>query len=247
MFRRYFPQEYIYLHNWFCRQNRHRASFGTMGVNIFRYYRPWKKSLRNSRVGALTDDKTPWITYPAIDFLQSQLSSDMHVFEYGSGASTAFFAKHVRHVISIENDPLWGRTVSDLLRAKKITNVDLRIIESDRLEKGTTIHPENPDFYHSNSEKYNMCDFKKYVSQIDQLKDGSMDVVFVDGRSRAACIKHAYRKVKPGGMLLLDNSERVYYTQESRRFVENWEERIFFGPVSSVTFFTETTCWTAPY
>ena len=47
-----------------------------------------------------------------------------------------------------------------------------------------------------------------YATFIDSFPDHSFDLIVIDGRARAACIQHAIRKVKKGGYLLIDNSER---------------------------------------
>jgi precorrin-6B methylase 2 len=49
----------------------------------------------------------PWITYPSIRFVESRLRADMSVFEFGSGASTLWWAKRVRRVVSCEHDRQW--------------------------------------------------------------------------------------------------------------------------------------------
>jgi hypothetical protein len=55
--------------------------------------------------------------------------------------------------------------------------------------------------------------FEKYVNVISQYPDSSFDIISVDGRSRNACIRAALKKLRPGGMLILDNSERLQYAQ----------------------------------
>jgi precorrin-6B methylase 2 len=49
----------------------------------------------------------PWITYPSLVFLQQRVRHDMSVFEFGSGASTLWWAKRVRRVVSCEHDESW--------------------------------------------------------------------------------------------------------------------------------------------
>ena len=49
----------------------------------------------------------PWITYPAIDFIDSRLNKNMDLFEFGGGNSTLYFSKKVNYVTTVENDPDW--------------------------------------------------------------------------------------------------------------------------------------------
>ncbi|MBI5154300.1 hypothetical protein HZA57_03600, partial [Candidatus Poribacteria bacterium] len=46
--------------------------------------------------------------------------------------------------------------------------------------------------------------------------NGAFDLVIVDGRVRAACARLALPKVREGGWLLLDDSEREKYRDISR-------------------------------
>ena len=55
----------------------------------------------------------PFITYPAIEFLQRRVHSSMSVFEYGAGMSTLWWASRVKEVVACEHDPEWYRKVSE--------------------------------------------------------------------------------------------------------------------------------------
>ena len=49
----------------------------------------------------------PWVTYSFIDFIKTRLNKELSIFEYGSGNSTLFYAKHVKRVVSVEHDEAW--------------------------------------------------------------------------------------------------------------------------------------------
>jgi hypothetical protein len=49
----------------------------------------------------------PWVTYAFIDFIQPRLNKQLHIFEYGSGSSTIYYAKRVGKVVSVEHDKDW--------------------------------------------------------------------------------------------------------------------------------------------
>lgn len=49
----------------------------------------------------------PWVTYSFIDFIQDRLIKKHTVFEFGSGNSTYFYAKHAGKVVSVEHDKDW--------------------------------------------------------------------------------------------------------------------------------------------
>ncbi|RYG09355.1 MAG: FkbM family methyltransferase [Chitinophagaceae bacterium] len=54
----------------------------------------------------------PWVTYSFIDFIKDRISKKHNVFEYGSGSSTAFYAKRAKTVVSVEHNEAWYELVS---------------------------------------------------------------------------------------------------------------------------------------
>lgn len=69
-------------------------------------YLGWQESIRRGPVDA-SGDPLPWITYPAIDWIAKRLGPEHQVFEYGSGHSTLWYARHVSRVVAVEDDPAW--------------------------------------------------------------------------------------------------------------------------------------------
>lgn len=67
----------------------------------------------------------PWVTYPAIEFLNTRLNKSMEVLEYGCGNSTLWLAERVKSVLSIEHEKSWFEKVSKI----KPDNVRLIIKE----------------------------------------------------------------------------------------------------------------------
>jgi hypothetical protein len=64
----------------------------------------------------------------------------------------------------------------------------------------------------------------------------------VDGRARKACIVHAIPKIKQGGYLIIDNSDRNYYFEQNEILFdkEKWESIHFEGPVPYSFDFSKT-------
>jgi hypothetical protein len=52
-------------------------------------------------------DPIPWVTYSFIDFIETRINKQHTVFEFGSGNSTYFYAKHAGIVVSVEHDKEW--------------------------------------------------------------------------------------------------------------------------------------------
>ena len=63
----------------------------------------------------------PWLTEGAIDFLSHFVRPGFRVLETGSGASTLWFAKRAKSVVSIEDDPDWYAAVTAALAADDYT------------------------------------------------------------------------------------------------------------------------------
>jgi len=173
-------------------------------------------------------DEIPWITFEAKEWLDKFLKQDMTVFEYGSGGSTLFFSKKVKNLISIEHDKTWYEALSSLLKEKKILNCEYWLLEPRPiLAKDTNLNFSYPLSF--TSEAYTNMSFKKYVKSIDVFPNGSFDLILVDGRARPSCILHALNKLRPGGFLMLDDSERTYY-HLGKQLIDRWERIDFFGP-----------------
>lgn len=56
----------------------------------------------------------PWITYPALEFLSQFDFSCSHIYEFGSGNSTLFWADRFKSVTSVETEKDWYERVSSL-------------------------------------------------------------------------------------------------------------------------------------
>jgi Methyltransferase domain len=57
----------------------------------------------------------PWISYAAVALLRSRVKGDWDIFEFGSGYSTLWWAKHCRSVTSSEHDAAWYDEIAKLL------------------------------------------------------------------------------------------------------------------------------------
>lgn len=135
----------------------------------------------------------PWLTDGANDFLDKYITKDMVVLEFGMGKSTLWFAERVKLLVSIEHNKQWYlKAQSSLLNN---TNVELILHET------TVVEPL--------SDLIKSC----YSVEIDKLQDETFDFVLIDGRNRVNCFKKADRVLKTGGYIMLDDSQRCYYSE----------------------------------
>lgn len=165
------------------------AHIPRQGKHIFR----WAKSLfyKNRPL----DYGLPWLTYDAVSWLDSYLSKEMTVFEWGGGSSTIYFAKRVKLVISVEHDWEWYKSTSKFLTDRFLRKKTECIYKPPRKfgrnEKGT---------YTTNQPKYSEYTFAQYCQTTNQYPNDSFDLVLVDGEARNDCIRLAKRKVRAGGI-----------------------------------------------
>ncbi len=71
----------------------------------------WFRSFVTRRPVDASGRPLPWFTYGAIDFLTPRLQPNWRVFEYGSGHSTLWWARHVREVIAAEHHGAWAERI----------------------------------------------------------------------------------------------------------------------------------------
>lgn len=70
---------------------------------------------------------------------------------------------------------------------------------------------------------------RPYNNSITHEIDNFYDIIIIDGRDRVKCIESALPKLKPGGWLILDNSERPYY-QKGIDLMKGWERTDYTQP-----------------
>ena len=132
----------------------------------------------------------PWLTEAAVNLLDSWLKPTDVGLEWGSGRSTAWLSRRMSHLTSIEADRSWYE------------EVQRRLEKADLLGK--------TDYRHI------ACEFKEvdepqshpYADAAGEMADGSLDFCLVDGHIRATCFEAVLPKIKPGGLLALDNANR---------------------------------------
>jgi predicted O-methyltransferase YrrM len=176
----------------------------------------------------------PLLPYSATTFLAPRVGAQSRVFEYGGGGSTVWFARRAGSVITIEHDEHWSEMIEHRLASLQVRNVSVRLIPPDvstHSEKFRSIYDEGS--------------FENYVKAIDDFPDASFDVVMVDGRARIACLERSIGKVRPGGVLVLDDSSRDRY-QEAGSMLRSWQKHEFQGVRPTSVWTGTTSCWIRP-
>jgi hypothetical protein len=181
--------------------------------------------------GQMTDLRLPWWPLAASDAVAASLPLGARVFEFGGGGSTLWLVDQGAEVTCVEHDRTWH----DLL-ATKLAGL-ARILLVEPTPQGRVRSSNHTDRY-----------FDDYVHAIDSQSDESLDLVIVDGRARIACGLAAISKIRRGGWLLLDDSDRPRY-RELGATVEaaGWQRHDFRGARPGGGQITQSTVWVKPF
>ena len=162
----------------------------------------------------------PWLSESAVILLDSWLRPTDRGIEWDAGRSTVWFASRVEHLTSVESNPQWYESVKGMLHKRRMQDrVDLRYIPVEDVNDTTSHLPDSHAY-----------------SDISDIQDESLDFALVDGmKMRVLCMENSIPKIKPGGLLILDNAEwffpnnimgqpTVAITSRDRCLDERWEK-----------------------
>jgi SAM-dependent methyltransferase len=177
----------------------------------------WLRSLALNRTKPLTFP-IPWLTFDAIREVRGFLRPGMKIFEFGSGHSTIWFARAGAEVYSVEDDHHWYTAVERKLR-------------EDRLDRAHLYYADNET---------------DYVGAIDRSGEHAFDILFFDGSYRLQCLQEALPYLKPGGILVFDDSDFNWFDGKDFGVPSDWEKKVFRGwePLSGGR--SETIIWRKP-
>lgn len=146
----------------------------------------WHRSVAGGAPATYGGAPCPWFTYAAVEWLACALTEQTRLFEYGAGASTAWFARRIGEIHAVEHDEAWfGR---------------LRQPHNGRI----VLRPHPGDWWHGQ-------DDTPYVQAIG---DGApWDVVVIDGAARTACARVAADHLTETGLVVLDDTNSPASTE----------------------------------
>lgn len=121
----------------------------------------------------------PWLTRAAISILSTYLRKSDVGLEWGSGRSTVWLARRMKHLVSVEDSPEWYEKIKTKLKSLSLDNVEYLFL----------------------------TDQDAYVNVADRFQENSLDFALVDGHlCRSSCAVKAIGKIRTGGCLVLDNA-----------------------------------------
>mgnify|MGYP001196710305 CR=1 FL=1 len=186
-------------------------------------------SYKTFTISEKLDLRIPYTNIESIEFLKNHTESnpDLKVFEYGSGSSTLFFEDNCKEVHSVEYDEEWYKFIKKYSNKANIYFVKPEISKNPKIK--------------SKKYFYRKFDFYEYVNFIKTF-DEKFDIIFIDGRARAECLKVAKEHINPGGIIIFDDSHRLRYkkilkVELKNKFVLNLKGLTTFLPsITRVSF-----------
>jgi predicted O-methyltransferase YrrM len=156
-----------------------------------------------------------------VEFLERRIDRSSFVFEFGAGGSTIWFAEHAGEVVSIEDNEAWCDVVRRELAASTLNNA--QVVLRDTMEQ--------------------VAEF----GEAEGLGIAEADVILVDSSARVRILDLtlAKRTIKPGGYLVLDDSQRAVYDAYVGDLA-GWPRRDFWGLRAHFLWPSRTTCWRRP-
>ncbi len=181
---------------------------------------------------------SPWTSQASIRTFEKILDKNMIGFEYGSGFSTIFFSNYLKQLVSVEHNEAWYEIVKKKFKDSGITNVEYHFIPS---QKETANHDYTfyKDYHLTEKDFTIRKEYHNYFSFVLTFPNEHFDFIIVDGRARVECCLNAIPKLKPGGIFVLDNSDRARY-KPVFRVLENWKS------ITTTTGLFDTTIWFKP-
>ena len=177
----------------------------------------------------------PWLSPTSILFFKKYLEKDMVGAEFGSGSSTLFFAPRISKLYSVEHNEEWYHLINEKLTGLNCSNVDYRfVVQNDKSDFVDDVFDleEKRDFEIRR-------DYVNYFRALNDIQDHSLDFAIVDGRARTECCHEILPKIKKGGILILDNSER-------KRYELVFEQLKDYEMYETTNGLTNTTFWFIP-
>ena len=182
----------------------------------------------------------PWMNYNVVSYINLSLGRSVNIFEYGSGSSTLYWVARCSRLISVEHD----KNFHDKISVQLVPSIQYLLIMSEINNLADFYDPASPDLFQSSDLKNHS--FEKYVKSIDAFQDEYFDVVVVDGRARPSCIKRSVSKIKSGGVLIVDNSDREYYWLQTSQLLIGWPKKVFRGTVRGLLHQEQTSIYIKP-
>jgi len=168
----------------------------------------------------------PWINYTVIQFLHHFINPKMRILEFGAGGSSIFFLNRKVNLFSIEHEGVWINKVNKKVSSSNFARWSPNLVSADGIDSSV---PNVDD----------------YLAPLKKISNGSMDLVFVDGRHRVESIRRSINLLKDGGIIILDNSDRPQY-EDAFKILRDWSLVKTACITNASDFVTPAAIWKKP-
>lgn len=154
--------------------------------SLMKYFGYDSSDLKKNNSLQTKSSSVPLLTEKAILFLENffKQNPNAKVLEFGSGNSTIWMSKLAKNIVSIEHDLKWYERVKNSIQTSSNSNpVDLRLLP------------------------------RPYYTVCEEFEAELFDLIIVDGRDRVKCFESSMRILKKGGILMLDDAQRISYNR----------------------------------
>jgi len=162
----------------------------------------------------------PWITFPAIEKIHEliDLSSRTKILEFGAGNSTFYWSSFGCDVNTIEADPNWYSLMTKKIKSENIENIKILLAKDE----------------------------KEWIAKISEFGVLKYDMIVVDGGPRPNCVEAAINYLKPGGVLVIDNTDWHWWNKPIQLVPSDWSQIPLKGYVPMNLNQNETTICISP-
>jgi len=203
----------------------------------------------------------PWITYPALSYLEKVDFSNLSCVEFGSGASTFWFASRCKNFETFEFDEAYFRWLSENPAMEGVNCVDASGVlnyftrtnhDLEKYQLQIDLDLDNLKVKQSSFNGSSECQGGYLITKIRE-EIAKADCVFIDGGPRNFLIALAAEQLRSEALLVIDNSDSEYVQSgvaqlKSLRFREipfvgngplnpyQWQTSIFIKSLESLDF-----------
>lgn len=211
--------------------------------NNYLHGRGWSREPHEGPVDQ-AGNPLPWITYCSTSVLAQIVKPDHRVFEFGCGHSSLWWAERAQEVVSVENHEGWAARISE----RAPPNLTVHHVGRDApyseppayirlgLQKLAHQQPLSGNQEMDDIHGVSILPFVAYALTLTRYPKGHFDIIVCDGMARSFTAWLAGLWVKPGGVVVIDNSDRWQYTNGMEALREFGFGRIDFwgvGPVNN--------------
>jgi predicted O-methyltransferase YrrM len=179
------------------------------------------KTYLQSRQSPIMRKPVPFIVLDAIKFLDGLIRPGLRVLELGGGNSSLWFLDKGVNLYTYEHDVNWAQMVLGKVRS-------------------------DPGRFNEARFNLKVMQGTETINDLSKLDNEFFDIVLIDSMNdftrRNDCIRAALKKIKPGGWLVLDNSDNPV-NWNGAELLSGKEMHRFTGFSPMALFVCQTTFW----